>query len=135
MMRDAALAPVGYLIDVAVHRVVGENRGMGELIETNLPFRWDLVTPDQLGSMLAGTTKPDLWFIDDLVQCTGKALARSANGDLVFVGRSLDSMFDLLQGALADLSHRDSPGTSSIFVPTAPRRSGVVEVADTRSVD
>lgn len=77
---------------------------MGELIETNLPFRWDLVTPDQLGSMLAGTTKPDLWFVDDLVQCSGKALARSANGDLVFVGRSLDSMFDLLKGALADLS-------------------------------
>ena len=53
---------------------------MGELIETSVPFRWDLVTPDQLGSMLAGTTKPDLWFVDDLVQCTGKALARSANG-------------------------------------------------------
>ena len=31
-------------------------------------------------------------------------LARSGNGDLVFVGRSLDSMFDLLGGALAGLA-------------------------------
>lgn len=73
----------------------------GEIAE-HLPFRWDLVTPDQLGSMLDGTATPDLWFLDDLVSCAGKVLARSGNGDLVFVGRSLDSMFDLLGGALAD---------------------------------
>lgn len=66
------------------------------------PFRWDLVTPDQLGSLLSGVTEPDLWFLDELVACAGKVLARSGNGDLVFVGRSLDSMYDLLSGALAD---------------------------------
>ncbi|GAA0429133.1 hypothetical protein Aca07nite_37400 [Actinoplanes capillaceus] len=63
-----------------------------------MPFRWDLVTPDQLGSLLDGTEPPDLWFLDDLVACAGKVLARSRNGDLFFVGRSLDSMFDLLGG-------------------------------------
>jgi hypothetical protein len=67
-----------------------------------LPFRWDLVTPDQLGSLLAGTTQPDLWFLESLVECAGKVVARSGGGELVFVGRSLDSMFDLLSGALAD---------------------------------
>lgn len=67
-----------------------------------MPFRWDLVRPDQLGSLLAGTASPDLWFLDDLVACAGKVLARSGNGDLYFVGRSLDSMFDLLSGVLAD---------------------------------
>jgi hypothetical protein len=35
------------------------------------------------------------------VICAAKLLARSGNGDLVFVHRSLDSMFDLLGGALA----------------------------------
>jgi hypothetical protein len=65
----------------------------------NVPFRWDLVTPDQLGSLLAGTSDPDLWFLDDLVECAGKVLARCGGGDLVFFGRSLDSMFDLLGGA------------------------------------
>jgi hypothetical protein len=43
-----------------------------ESVDVSPPFRWDLVTPDQLGSMLAGTTEPDLWFVDDLVQCAGK---------------------------------------------------------------
>jgi hypothetical protein len=71
-----------------------------------VPFRWNLVLPDELGSLLAGTSTPDLWFLDDLLDCAGKVLARSGNGDLVFVGRSLDSMFDLLSGALASDSER-----------------------------
>ncbi|WP_245724784.1 hypothetical protein [Micromonospora citrea] len=77
---------------------------MRERVEASLPFRWDLATPDQLGSMLAGTAEPNLWFVDDLVECAGRTLARSGNGDLLFVGRSLDSMFDLLSGALAGVS-------------------------------
>ncbi|MFC4066545.1 hypothetical protein [Actinoplanes subglobosus] len=64
-----------------------------------MPFRWDLVTPAQLGTMLDGTREPNLWFLDELVECAAKVVARSGDGDLVFVGRSLDSMFDLLGGA------------------------------------
>ncbi|GID95105.1 hypothetical protein ACFQFC_32680 [Amorphoplanes digitatis] len=67
------------------------------------PFRWELVGPDELGTMLDGTGEPSLWFMPDLVRCAGRVLARSGDGDLFFVGRSLDSMFDLLSGALADL--------------------------------
>ncbi|MFC0033457.1 hypothetical protein ACFFMM_28435 [Micromonospora chaiyaphumensis] len=77
---------------------------MPEPVDVSPPFRWDLVTPDQLGSMLAGGPEPELWFIDDLTECAGKVLARSGNGDLLFVGRSLDSMFDLLSGALAGIA-------------------------------
>jgi hypothetical protein len=43
---------------------------------------------------------PSLWFLPELVECSGRVLARSGNGDLFFVGRSLDSMYDLLSGAL-----------------------------------
>lgn len=68
--------------------------------EPNRPYRWDLVRPDQLGSLLDGTSEPDLWFLDELVDCAAKILARSANGKLYFVGRSADSVFDLLSGAL-----------------------------------
>lgn len=89
--------------------------------EQIIPFRWDLVTPDQLGSLLSGTAAPDLWFLDDLVVCAGKVLARSGNGDLVFVGRSLDSMFDLLGGALAD--SRD--GRQLRRLPLSFQRPGV----------
>lgn len=67
------------------------------------PFRWDLVEPAALGGLLDGGTTPALWFAPELSTCAGKVLARSASGDLVFVGRSLDSMFDLLSGALSDI--------------------------------
>ncbi|MBL7258893.1 hypothetical protein [Paractinoplanes lichenicola] len=70
------------------------------------PYRWDLVTPDELGTLLGGTRRPTLFFLDELVECTGKVLARSGGGDLVFVGRSLDSMFDLLGGSFDGGLHR-----------------------------
>ncbi|BCY08104.1 hypothetical protein [Actinoplanes sp. L3-i22] len=70
------------------------------------PFRWDLIRPDELGSLLDGVEPPDLWFLDALTVCAGKVLARSGDGDPVFVGRSLDSMFDLLSGALDGLGER-----------------------------
>jgi hypothetical protein len=55
---------------------------MGESGEMVVPFRWDLVSRDQLGSLLAGADEPDLWFLDSLVACTGKVLARGGDGDL-----------------------------------------------------
>ena len=77
---------------------------MKETAGRNVPFRWDLVTPDQLGSLRAGTADPDLWVLADLVEGAGTVLARCGGGDLVFVGRSLDSVFDLLGGALGHTS-------------------------------
>ncbi|RLP93946.1 hypothetical protein EAD98_17295 [Micromonospora sp. CV4] len=67
-----------------------------------LPFRWNLVTPDRLGSFLDGDCHPDLWFAEELVDCSARVLARSGGGALYFVGRSMDSMYDLLTGVLAD---------------------------------
>lgn len=58
--------------------------------------------PDQLGSLPAGA--PVLWFLDELATCAAKVLARSEDGDLYFVGRSADSVYDLLSGALTDRS-------------------------------
>jgi hypothetical protein len=72
------------------------------VIEPNRPFRWDLVRPDHLGSLLDGLPEPDLWFLDELIDCAAKVLARSEDGELYFVGRSVDSVFDLLGGALPD---------------------------------
>jgi hypothetical protein len=60
------------------------------------PFRWDLVTPDRLGEL-----PPVLFpYAEDLVIAAGQVLARSGGGDMFFVGRSPDSLFDLLSGAL-----------------------------------
>jgi hypothetical protein len=77
-------------------------------LEPAVPFRWNLLRPDNVGTVLDGVDPPQLWFIHDLITCAGNVLARSGGGDLIFVGRSLDSMFDLLGGALEDTawSHR-----------------------------
>jgi hypothetical protein len=99
------------------------------LVDVDLPYRWDLVSPDNFGTLLDGVSTPRLWFMPDLVECTAKVLARSGNGDLVFVGRSLDSMFDLLSGALSETDWRDRlhrlplsfAGRSRITVPDLER--------------
>ena len=45
------------------------------------PFRsgGDLASPDQLGSLLTGAGEPDLWFLDSLVACAGKVVARGGD--------------------------------------------------------
>ncbi|UJR83207.1 hypothetical protein [Sandaracinus amylolyticus] len=70
--------------------------------EPKAPFRWDLLTPDQLGTLLAAIPPADLWYRDELVRCAARVLARSADGRIIFVGRSADSIFDLLSGALSN---------------------------------
>ncbi|MEU5261716.1 hypothetical protein [Amycolatopsis sp. NPDC021455] len=72
------------------------------MLEAVRPFRWDLVRPDHLGTLLDGVPEPGLWFLDELIDCAAKVLARSGDGELYFVGRSADSVFDLLGGALPD---------------------------------
>ena len=75
-------------------------------MEPNRPFRWDLLRGDQLGGLLDDTRRPNLWFADHLLECGAKVLARCDDGDLHFVGRSVDSLYDLLSGCLADTSWR-----------------------------
>ncbi|QXV58936.1 hypothetical protein [Amycolatopsis sp. TNS106] len=62
------------------------------------PYRWDLVRPDQLGTLLERAGKPSLWFLDELIECTAKVIARAGDAELYFVGRSADSVHDLLSG-------------------------------------
>ncbi|WP_249350411.1 hypothetical protein [Microbispora sp. H10836] len=73
----------------------------------NQPYRWNLIRPDRLGTLLDGRPEPALPYPDDLVECGAKILARSGNGDVHFVGRSADSVFDLLSGALSATSRPD----------------------------
>jgi hypothetical protein len=77
-----------------------------EPIEPVRPFRWDLARGDRLGSLIDGhDTAPA--HLDELTDCAAKVLARSADGDLFFVGRSPDSLFDLLSGVLAEAPHQE----------------------------
>ncbi|WDZ92599.1 hypothetical protein [Nocardiopsis sp. HUAS JQ3] len=74
--------------------------------EPNLPFRWDVAGGDQLGSLTEGHDHEPL-YVEELTECAARVLARSADGDLYFVGRSPDSLFDLLSGVLSDTPYRE----------------------------
>src|SRR5215467_11310374 len=70
-----------------------------------IPFRWDLARRSQLGS-LVGESPPDVCTIlcEQLLPCAARVLAFAGDADLVFVGRSPQSLFDLLSGLLFETS-------------------------------
>lgn len=69
------------------------------------PFRWDVTQRSRLGSLVEGpaaVTYPG--FEEHLLACCSRVLAFAGDSDLVFVGRSPESLFDLLSGLLFDSS-------------------------------
>ncbi len=97
---------------------------MSAPVEPTLPFRWDLITPDHFGTLLDGMAKPDLWYAAELLECAGKVIARSGDGDLFFVGRSLDSMFDLLGGAFEQTAWKSRLHRLPLSFAVSGRRVG-----------
>ncbi|HEU0055074.1 MAG TPA: hypothetical protein VFQ39_17930 [Longimicrobium sp.] len=77
---------------------------------TELPFRWDVARREQLGKLLDGPPA-DAYpgFLDELRECCVRVVAAAADGDMVFVGRSPESIFDYVSGALADTSWAARP--------------------------
>jgi hypothetical protein len=72
---------------------------------TALPFRWQLAGRPRLGSLLKGQREwaaPE--FFEELRECSVRVVACAADGDLVFVGRSPESIFDYLTGILSGTS-------------------------------
>lgn len=74
----------------------------------SVPFRWNLTNRNHLGSLVEGeaaVSYPE--FLEHLLPCCSKVLAFSSDSDLVFIGRSPESIFDHLSGLLFDTSWRD----------------------------
>lgn len=74
----------------------------------SVPFRWNLTNRNHLGSLVEGeaaVSYPE--FFEHLLSCCSKVLAFSGDSDLVFIGRSPESIFDHLSGLLFDTSWRD----------------------------
>jgi hypothetical protein len=70
-----------------------------------LPFRWDLTRRNQLGSLVEGEAAATYnSFSDHLLACCSRAVAFAGDSDLIFVGRSPESIFDHLSGLLFDSS-------------------------------
>lgn len=70
-----------------------------------LPFRWDLTRRNHLGTLVEGeATATYDSFPEQLLACCARVVAFSGDSDLVFVGRSPESVFDHLSGLLFDSS-------------------------------
>jgi hypothetical protein len=72
------------------------------------PFRWDVSRREQLGG-LVDLPKAEHYakFTDDLQRCCARVISFCGDSDLVFVGRSPESIFDFLSGLLADTSWKE----------------------------
>lgn len=72
------------------------------------PFRWNLANRTHLGSLVKGD-KADAYdgFLSQILECCSRVLAFSDDSDLIFVGRSPESIFDHLSGLLFDTSWFD----------------------------
>lgn len=72
---------------------------------SEVPFRWDITRRSQLGTLIEGALPPTYGgFVDDLQQCGARVIGLCDDGDLFFVGRSPESLFDHLDGLLFDSS-------------------------------
>jgi hypothetical protein len=70
-----------------------------------VPFRWDVTRRDQLGALVGAAQPPECAeLLTPLLPCAARVLAFAGDADLTFVGRSPESLFDLLSGLLFDTS-------------------------------
>lgn len=73
-----------------------------------IPFRWDLTRRKNLGSLVDGEQAESYPAFDDhLLPCCSRVLGFGGDSDLIFVGRSPESIFDHLSGLLFDSSWFD----------------------------
>jgi hypothetical protein len=95
---------------------------------TSLPFRWKLAGRPRLGSLLDGEREHAYrGFYEDLRECCVRVVASAADGDLVFVGRSPESIFDYLTGVLSGTSWSDR----AVLLNFSMRYEAVEELART----
>lgn len=81
----------------------------------DVPFRWDVRQRGTVGVVIdEDWTLPPIGYVEPgfyvwLRACCALVVARSAGGDLVFVGRSPENLYDHLRGLLAGTSWADRP--------------------------
>jgi hypothetical protein len=87
-----------------------------------VPFRWDVSRREQLGRLLKAELPPvPPWsggrgmraLLPELRPCAAGVVARAGDARLVFVGRSLENVFDYLSGIL---SHTEWPGRCELLL-------------------
>lgn len=88
-----------------------------------IPFRWDPSRREQLGRILEGPAAESYpEFVADLRRCCARVVAAAGDSDLVFVGRSPESLFDYLTGALRVTSHASRLTLVNLSLRLSPPR-------------
>ncbi len=89
-----------------------------------VPFRWDVRRREQLGRMLQAPRPegvPRERYFDtifaEIRDTSARVLARAGDARLVFVGRSPESLFDYLTGALGETSWTSRLDLLSVSMP------------------
>lgn len=73
--------------------------------ETPIPFRWNIAHREQLGTLLEGEISASYnKFVDNLLACAAQAIGLAGDSDLVFLGRSPESLYDVLSALLMGTS-------------------------------
>ncbi|HZG42478.1 MAG TPA: hypothetical protein VEY93_05915 [Longimicrobium sp.] len=80
-----------------------------------VPFRWEVSRREQLGRLPEAPLPSPSWpppvrfraLLPEVRSCAARVMARAGDARLVFVGRSLENLFDYSTGALADTAWRD----------------------------
>lgn len=95
------------------------------------PFRWDVTRRNQLGRLVdigPAPMAPELLL--ELGRCCARVLAFAGDSDLVFIGRSPESLFDLLSGFLEGTSRAGRASLLNLSLKwTRPSRELEVVVA------
>lgn len=98
------------------------------------PFRWDIAGGAALGDLLPDRPLTAPPFAAEVLRCAARVLALSADGEVQFVGRSMDSMFDLLSGALAGSSWENRLAILPVSLHhTQPSELDVKQLAQVRA--
>lgn len=74
------------------------------MMNNTIPFRWNIKSKSELGRLLDPDYSLDEWDLERIRDCTAKILNFTNDDDLVFVGRSLDSIYDYLSGLFFNTS-------------------------------
>ncbi len=85
------------------------------------PFRWNIARREQLGR-LSNHRSPDPYaeFRQDLRRLAAATISAAGDTDLVFVGRSAESVFDYLSGSLLDTSWSDRLHLLNVSMRASP---------------
>jgi len=76
---------------------------------SDLPFRWNLARREQLGRLVEGPPRELGSIAGDIRDCCARVIAQAGDSRLVFVGRSPESLYDYLCGALAETGWAERP--------------------------